>query len=92
MYLFICFKAIGGTGSSGSRSDKRCSMPSTRRSEMKLLSVMFRFTPCSRWLIVVRLQAYPGLLRHFLLAYTGGKTVLLQTLAKEGDDVLVGGI
>ena len=54
MYLFICFNAIGGTGSSGSRSDKRCSM--------------------------------------FLLAYTGGKTVLLQTLAKEGDDVLVGGI
>lgn len=40
-YLFICFNAIGGMGSSGSSSSKRCSCPTTRRSEMKLPSVIF---------------------------------------------------
>lgn len=37
-------------------------------------------------------QAYPGLLRHFPLTYTRGKTVLVQTLAKEENDVLIGNI
>lgn len=41
MYLFICFNAIGGIGSLGNKSFRRCSMPMARNSEMKLLSVMF---------------------------------------------------
>lgn len=36
-------------------------------------------------------QAHPGLFRHLPLADAGGKTVLLQALAKQGDDVLIGG-
>lgn len=55
IYLFICFNAIGGMGNSGNKSVRRCSIPMARSSEMKLLSVIFWFTPCSRWLMVVRL-------------------------------------